>query len=170
MRRVLTLGLSVLLANLSLACPGFAADESVQVVQKPDTNSTNRFYVGNRPPLKPAPLIKLPVGAIRPEGWLRRQLQLQAEGFHGHLEEISPYLVKKNNAWLDPSGTGDHGWEELPYWLKGYCNLGFVMRDEAVQLRESDLDRRRVEEPEAGRLVWPGSRSHGRSHRLEGSR
>ena len=133
-----TLRMSVLLGGLSLVATGWGDEPSLQVVPKPATDTTNSHYVGNRAPLKPTPLIKLPVGAIRPEGWLRRQLQLQAEGFHGHLGEISPYLIKKNNAWLDPTGSGDHGWEEPPYWLKGYCNLGYVMRDEAIQ-RESQI-------------------------------
>ena len=138
MRHALLCGFTLLLSTfLLLPCLGWAAS-SVQVVQKPATDSTNDFYVGNRDPLQPTPLIKLPVGTIRPEGWLRKQLQLQIEGFHGHLGEISRFLVKENNAWLDPSGSGDHGWEELPYWLKGYCNVGFVLRDETV-IQESQL-------------------------------
>ena len=50
-------------------------------------------------------------------------------GFHGNLEEISPWLRRKDNAWLDPHGRGDHGWEEVPYWLKGFCNAAFVLGD-----------------------------------------
>ena len=41
----------------------------------------NRFYTGNWAPLAPNPLIKLPIGAIRPEGWLRTQLEFEAKGF-----------------------------------------------------------------------------------------
>ena len=136
--RIMRLHLSLLLSGSLILCARGWAESSVRVLPKPATDSKNDFYVGNRPPLQAAPLIKLPVGSIRPEGWLRKQLQLQAEGFHGHLGEISRFLVKENNAWLDPSGSGDHGWEELPYWLKGFCNLGFVLRDEAV-LRESQI-------------------------------
>ena len=64
--------------------------------------------------------MKLPVGAIRAEGSLRKQLELQAAGFHGQLGELSEFPKKENNAWLDPEGKGKHGWEELPYWLKGF--------------------------------------------------
>ena len=42
------------------------APVSVSTLVRPDTTPANDFYVGNRAPLLPAPLIKLPVGAVRP--------------------------------------------------------------------------------------------------------
>jgi hypothetical protein len=92
----------------------------VAFVERPELEPPNQFYTGNRAPLKPSPLVKLPIGAIRPAGWLRQQLELQADGFHGHLTEISRFLRKENNAWLNPSGLGASGWEEVPYWLKRF--------------------------------------------------
>src|SRR5689334_9541147 len=49
------------------------------------------LYVQNRAPLVAAPFMKLPIGAIRPHGWLLRQLELEAEGMTGKLSEISPW-------------------------------------------------------------------------------
>src|ERR1041384_4163245 len=72
----------------------------------------NDFYVGNRAPLQPSAFRKLRIGAIQPHGWVRKQRELQADGFIGHLEEISGFLDKRSNAWLNPKGEGDHGWEE----------------------------------------------------------
>src|SRR5947209_2779255 len=66
----------------------------------------NDYYVGNRAPLLASPLIKLPIGAIRPEGWLRYQLQAMADGFTGHLPEVSPWTQFKGNAWTSASGQG----------------------------------------------------------------
>ena len=105
---------------------------SVRVVPVPPTSTTNRFYVSNQEPLAPSPLIKLPIGAVRPRGWLRRQLELQAEGFTGHLTEISQFLKKEGNAWLSPEGEGSHGWEEVPYWLKGFGDTGYLLGDERI--------------------------------------
>jgi len=102
------------------------------MVDRPDTDLGNDFYLGNREPLAPSPLIKLPVGAIDPRGWIRKRLELQAGGFHGHLTEISRFLVKEGNAWLSPAGEGDHGWEEPPYWLKGFSNCGYILRDQRM--------------------------------------
>ena len=92
----------------------------------------NSPYQGNRDPLLPGSLIKLPVGSIRPEGWLRTQLELMAGGFTGHLAELSKFCKFQGNAWVDPSGEGSAGWEEVPYWLKGYVDLGYVLKDQRV--------------------------------------
>jgi len=108
------------------------ADADVSVVERPSIESVNSFYVSNRPPLTPSPFVKLPIGAIRPRGWLRRQLELEAEGFTGRLTQISKWLEKENNAWLSPDGEGDHCWEEMPYWLKGFADLGYVLNDDRI--------------------------------------
>jgi DUF1680 family protein len=74
--------------------------------------------------------IKLPVGSVRPRGWLSEVLNRQKDGLNGHLSEISAWLDKKNNAWL---GTGnDYGWEEVPYWLKGYGDMAYILGDKKM--------------------------------------
>jgi hypothetical protein len=111
---------------------GAVCRAEVNAVDCPDTGTTNGYYVSNREPLQPNPLIKLPIRAIQPRGWLRKQLELQAAGFHGHLGEISGFLQKEGNAWLNPEGRGSHGWEEPPYWLKGYANVAYLLGDEKM--------------------------------------
>ncbi|MCX5675303.1 MAG: glycoside hydrolase family 127 protein [Planctomycetota bacterium] len=108
------------------------AQEKAVVVDRPDTTLKNDYYAGNRPPLLPSPLIKLPTGSIRPEGWLRKQLELEADGFTGHLPEISRFCKKDGSAWLSPEGKGHSGWEEVPYWFRGFCNLGYVLGDKRI--------------------------------------
>ncbi|WP_300935698.1 beta-L-arabinofuranosidase domain-containing protein [uncultured Muribaculum sp.] len=81
--------------------------------------------------MQEAPLIKLPVGSIRPVGWLRRMLELQRDGLNGQLGSISAWLDKNNNQWL--SDSGDHGWEEVPYWLRGYSSLAYILDDESMK-------------------------------------
>ena len=120
------------------ACAAVPASERLEVrgAARPQMTSVNRWYAGNRPPLAPSPFLKLPVGAIEPLGWLRRQLVLQSSGFHGHLGEISRFLAKQDNAWLSPTGEGDHGWEEVPYWLKGFGDCAYLL-GEREQIREA---------------------------------
>jgi DUF1680 family protein len=132
MRRTLTIVALFLMGFPGMAPTVAQAAEEVAVVKHPPTESQSGFYVGNRAPLLPSPLIRLPIRAVRPGGWLRRMLELQAAGFHGHLGEISAFLRKERNAWLDPRGEGDHGWEEPVYWLKGYLSLAHLLGDEAM--------------------------------------
>ena len=112
---------------LAASCGSATSDGTVTVVDRPDTQSTNVNYVSYRAPLQPLNFIKLPVGSIQPEGWVKRYLELQRDGLTGHLGEISAWLEKENNAWL--TNGGDHGWEEVPYWLKGYGNLAYILND-----------------------------------------
>src|SRR4051812_2678929 len=94
--------------------------------------SDKPHYTANRRPLVPSGLIKLPIGSITPKGWLRHQLELEANGMTGRLPEISKWSKFDGNAWADPNGEGHSGWEELPYWLKGYGDLGYVLKDEKI--------------------------------------
>jgi len=105
---------------------------SVTTVDRPSLQTVNSFYVSNKAPLQPLNFIKLPIGSIKPQGWIKRYLELQRDGLTGHLGEISAWLDKKNNAWFSGDGTGDHGWEEVPYWLKGYGDLGYVLGDQKI--------------------------------------
>src|SRR5665647_3287569 len=105
---------------------------NASVVERPATSAINSFYISNRKPLAPLCFIKLPVGSIKPGGWILKYLQLQRDGLTGQLGNISAWLDKKNNAWYSGNGKGDHGWEEVPYWLKGYGNLGYILKDKTI--------------------------------------
>ncbi|MCL3780165.1 hypothetical protein EMN47_07145 [Prolixibacteraceae bacterium JC049] len=108
---------------------GSNTEDNVTVIDRPETSVTNKHYVSNRAPLLPSSFIKLPVGTIQPKGWLKEYLVRQQNGLTGHLGEISAWLQKTDNAWLSKDGKGKWGWEEVPYWLKGYANIGYIMND-----------------------------------------
>ncbi len=101
---------------------------TIDVMTAPPTEGGNDYYVGNRPPLLPSPFMKLPIGSITPKGWVRHELDLMRDGMTGHLPEISGF-IGPNSGWWD---FRSRGWEELPYWLKGYGDLGYVLKDERI--------------------------------------
>lgn len=90
------------------------------------------LYPSNRAPLTPSAFARLPIGSIVPRGWLRQQLELEVQGMTGRLKEISPWLRWETSAWADKEGRGERGWEELPYWLKGFGDLGYVLNQPHV--------------------------------------
>ena len=112
---------------LAWASTAFAQKVTVTIVDRPDNTARSVNYTNSRAPLHQVSLMKLPAGSIRPGGWINRYLELQRDGLTGHLGEISAWLEKANNAWLTTGG--DHGWEEVPYWLKGYSDLAYVLND-----------------------------------------
>lgn len=107
-----------------------AQEQTVEVMARPEAGTGTALYPTGRQPLEACRLLKLPVGSIKPQGWLRKYLELQRDGLTGHLGEISAWLDKNNNAWL--TNGGDHGWEEVPYWLKGYGDLAYILGDEKM--------------------------------------
>ena len=61
---------------------------------------------------------------IKPQGWLKRQLQIQAEGLSGNLDKI--WKDVRDSAWI--GGTCE-GWERVPYWLDGFIPLAYLLDD-----------------------------------------
>lgn len=121
---IICLGLFILLPSADCA--------RVEIVKTPPMEGSNSYYAGNRAPLKPIPLIKLPLGAVQPEGWLRNQLELMADGMTGRLPELTDSCNFELSAWTKPNGRGSDPWENAPYWLKGYISLGYVLNDKRI--------------------------------------
>lgn len=64
---------------------------------------------------------------LKPEGWLRRQLEIQAEGLSGNLHKIWPDI--RDSAWI---GGNREGWERVPYWLDGFIPLAYLLENEEL--------------------------------------
>ncbi len=91
-------------------------------------------YIKNRAPLAEVPFTQLPIGSVKAEGWLLKQLQLQKDGLTGHAE----MLYNGNNDlgtgsdWL--GGTGD-SWERVPYYLKGLVALAYELDNDSLKTK-----------------------------------
>src|ERR1039457_5808537 len=82
----------------------------------------------NRAPLQPNAFNLLPLTSVKPRGWLLHQLQLQANGLSGHVDEFWPDLGS-NSGWL--GGTGE-SWERGPYFPHGLVPLAYLTGDERL--------------------------------------
>jgi DUF1680 family protein len=92
----------------------------------------NSHYTTNQPPLFAQPYTALPLGAIKPKGFLLKQLKLQRDGLTGHLDSIYSLVCGDNNGWL--GGTGD-GWERGPYWIDGLIPLAYQLNDPELKAK-----------------------------------
>ncbi len=87
--------------------------------------------IKNRAPLAKNAFYLLPLGAVRPTGWLLDQMKIQANGLSGHLDETWAD-VGSNSAWL--GGTGE-AWERGPYFLDGLIPLAYLLDDARLKAK-----------------------------------
>lgn len=87
-------------------------------------------YRNNRLPLVKKPYIELPVGDIKPRGWLHEMLVRQKNGATGQLDMLYPAVMGPRNGWL--GGDGDQ-WERGPYWIDGLLPLAYILDDDTLK-------------------------------------
>lgn len=71
---------------------------------------------------------------IKPTGWLKNQLVIQANGLSGNLDKM--WNSVKNSSWI---GGDDEGWERVPYWLDGFVPLAYLLDDEDMKSVQRNL-------------------------------
>lgn len=91
----------------------------------------NKHYINNRPPLCQSKFAALPLGAIRPRGWLENQLIVQAEGLTGHLDE---FWKAQTSVWKgDPitweKSDSEYSARGVPNYLEGLVPLAYLLED-----------------------------------------
>jgi len=115
---------AIVVAAIVAACsfpPGLAAGASAA-----------ERDASNRAPLQAQPYLRLPLGSVKPKGWLRRQLELQRDGLTGHAEELYGDIGQSD--WIsDTKRGGQHAWERGPYYAKGLIALAYVLDDRELK-------------------------------------
>ena len=89
-------------------------------------------YTQNREPLQSTPYLELPLGSIKPNGWLEEQLKRMASGLPGNVDSIYHEVVGSRNGWL--GGDGD-GRERGPYWIDGLLPLAYILDDAQLKAK-----------------------------------
>lgn len=73
----------------------------------------------------------LPLGAIKPRGWFKDQLQLEAAGLAGNLYDF--YRFVHDSMWIGGSTEYSVLHESSPYWFNGVVSLAFGLDDTRLQ-------------------------------------
>jgi hypothetical protein len=84
----------------------------------------NKYYPSGRAPLLAPKYVKLPFGAVRPQGWLTTQLNLQANAMTGHVDEF--YNPLKTLA------AADRTVEYLYCFYEGQMALAYLMNNQTL--------------------------------------
>ena len=107
----------------------------------------------NRAPLASSAFYLLPLGSIRPRGWLAEQLHVQANGLGGHLDETWAD-VGPNSGWLGGSGES---WERGPYFLDGLIPLAYLLDDDALKAKAQKFIDWTLDHQAANGMIGPSS-------------
>ncbi|MBC7511276.1 MAG: glycoside hydrolase family 127 protein [Ferruginibacter sp.] len=113
---------------LTIVITAIALQTAAQV-SNVKSRSVFKGYTNSRAPLHQNPYLELPLGAIKPQGWLREMLLRQKAGATGNLDKLYPVVMNNRNGWL--GGDGDQ-WERGPYWIDGLLPLAYILDDEEL--------------------------------------
>jgi uncharacterized protein len=130
----------------------FASSAGSAVTSAQAPSGTARV-VRNRAPLGPNAFYPLPLGSIRPRGWLKDQLRIQANGLGGHLDETWAD-VGPNSGWLGGSGES---WERGPYFLDGLIPLAYLLDDAALKAKAQRYIDWTLDHQAANGMIGPAS-------------
>lgn len=112
--------------KIGLAIVCLLTISTIAVGTIPPQNNLSGNYLNNRHPLVTKPYIELPIGNIKPSGWLEDQLHRMADGMTGNMDKIYEPVMGSRNGWL--GGDGDV-WERGPYWIDGLLPLAYILEN-----------------------------------------
>jgi len=107
---------------------------------------TNKYYNDPFPGKNLCRFIQLPVGAVRPEVWMKKELEVWAEGITGHLLEYKDNVFW--NTWdnrkfrsANPQPPKGRWWayEQQAYWADGLFQLAYILDDTRLKAIADDF-------------------------------
>jgi len=115
---------------------------------QPETKPT--FH---KKPLQAGRLAMLPLGSVKPGGWLKRELQIQADGITGHMDEF--YHLLTHNGWLGKKGPKFNSYQWAPYYLDGLVPLAHLLDDKRLKDKAAKWINWTLENPHPDGWIGP---------------
>jgi hypothetical protein len=79
----------------------------------------------------------LPLGELKPKGWIHDQLKLEADGLAGHLYDFYRYV--KDSTWLGGTYEYSELHESAPYWYNALVPLAYILDDVRLKTQVNDF-------------------------------
>lgn len=96
-------------------------------------HSALRFQLANLLTVLPLVFEPIPLGSIKPLGWIKDQLQLMADGLAGHEHEFYRYVA--NSTWIGRTEEYSSLDEAWPYWINGIVPLAYSLDNERLKAK-----------------------------------
>ncbi|KAI1390096.1 uncharacterized protein F4822DRAFT_224318 [Hypoxylon trugodes] len=96
-----------------------------------DSQGAKSFQARDKPDLVQPVYQTFPLGTIKPRGWFRDQLQLEANGLAGNLYNF--YRFVQDSMWIGGSSEYSVLHESSPYWFNGLVPLAFGLDDAGLK-------------------------------------
>ena len=118
-----------IIALMSVGACVFEANHKV-------SSEARSHYADPYPGVKDPCFIQLPIGAVRPEGWIKTTLEAWADGITGHIHEYRSdtfWNTWDNRRHRVDAGGGWAVFEQQGYWADGLVQLAYILDDERLK-------------------------------------
>jgi uncharacterized protein len=123
----------------------FAFDVSTLSADAPQAAQSAESFRFNRPPLVQNHFARLPFGSVMPEGWLKRQLQISADGLARHL--LDPNTFDRVLGPCKQNGEAEITYQQGVY-QEGVITLAWMTRDEVfLKKAKESVNKTLAEDP-----------------------